>query len=188
MEVRYQDIRINREYIITGRQDSPYQNYPRMVVRVLEQPPPFQLASLPSRSILGLPEGNFYPSFQVRILRILDVPNPPLDSHFHMFGHREAGQTFTVNWRSNSWGHQWSDMGPNWEFRNAVLEPLASDLQAKSQALSELKAIPSSPPQHPGFPGGTDFLSLAASHQLRAASFIRAPSLEGGITLYKPVY
>ena len=174
MQVRYQDIRINREYIITGR--GPYYYHPRMVIKVLQQPPPFSA------------EGNFYPGFQVRVLRVIDlpVPNPnPANQVSYT-----PGQVFVLNWRSNFWGQAWNDWGPCWEFRNAVLEPLPSDLQTKALVLSELKAVPSNPPQHPGFPGGSDFLALAAQQHQAPSAVLRTPriDLEGGKTFYGPLY
>jgi len=174
MQVRYQDIRINREYIIRGR--GPYLHHPRMVIKVLQQPPAFD------------PAGNFYPSFQVRVLQVIDVPNPfPNPEHQITY---TPGQVFTVYWRSNFWGQPWNDWGPCWEFRNVALQPLPANLQSKALVLSELKAIPSSPPQYPGFPGGTDFLNLAAQQHSASSSHLRSPriDLEGGKSFYQPLY
>ncbi len=178
MQVRYQDIRINREYIIRGR--GPYYHHPRMVVKVLENPPPF------------IPAGNFYPSFNVQVLQVIDIPFPEPDPTNQVT--YTVGQVFSVNWRSNYWGQPWNDWGPCWGFRNSVLQPLPSDQQNKLLALSELKSIPPNPqlkvgaPTIPAFPGGTDFLALAATHQLRNSSTIVRANLEGGKTHYLPLY
>ena len=170
MQVKYQDIRVNREYIVYG--NAAYYHYPRLVVKVLEQPPQYQAV------------GNFYPSIRVRILQTLPNPHPNPEFPVNL---PPIGSEYVLNWRSNLWGQPWNDWGSNWLFRNVVLNPLPANVQAKDQALKELKAIPANPPNYPGFPGGTDFLALA-SQQLRHQPIPLARNLEGGTTFYEPIY
>lgn len=163
MEVRYQDIKVNREYVIRGI--NAYKYYPLMVVRVIEQPPPYS------------PAGNFYPYFKVRILQIV---GPPLEDYFSLSGNNsvnqesQPGKFLTIFWRNNAWGHPWDDYGLSWRFSNVSLQPLPSDIKNKTLALNELKSIPSMG----SFPGGSDFLAAAS----------RAQGLQGGKTFYIPVY
>ena len=160
MPVRYQDIRLNREYGIRGI--NSYQDYPPMIVRVITQPPVYS------------PAGDFYPSFNVLILRRLaEVPvlaayRESIDSN------TQPGKVLTINWRNRFWGHPWSDYGLSWKFVNTVLQPLPSDIANKKLALQELKSIPS----NEVFPGGTDFLSMVAAKQ----------SFQGGVSYFKPNY
>jgi hypothetical protein len=151
-----------------------------MVVKVLQQPPPF------------IPTGDFFPSFQVQVLRVINIPFPdPNPAHQVTY---KQGDVFLLNWRSNFWGQSWNDWGPCWAFQNVILKPLQANIDAKKQFLSELKAIPSHPPHNPAFPGGSDFIALASIHQLpRSASIplaarVESKSLEGGTTFYQVFY
>jgi hypothetical protein len=168
MDVKYRDIRENREYVITGH--GPYIHWPNMIVRVLNRPPIYSS------------QGNFYPTIQVRVLQVLNTPNPdPNPSYMYLSTPNVyPGETLTLNWRSNFWTQPWHDYGLNWTFKNVVLEPLPANIQAKTTLLNELKAVPSYPHAH-GFPGGTDFLTLA-SHQASPVT----SRIEGGLTFYRP--
>lgn len=152
IQVQYKDIRINREYIIQG--NGMYRHWPRYIVRVLQQPP----QPVWSQEVV----------FQVLILRILDIPFPStiLPSVFTVV---HVGSVFRI--RLSFW-----DMGDlygrNWMFRTVELEPLPENIKAKTQVLNELKSIPSLP----HFPGGSDFVTLAANRQ----------KFYGGNTFFEP--
>jgi hypothetical protein len=165
MEVKYQDIRVDREYVIRGI--NGYKYYPRMVVRVLQQPPPFS------------PAGNFYPHFQVRVLQIIGPSEGGIDPLYGNSIARDTqpGKVITVYWRNNSWGDPWNSYGLSWRFSNVALEPLPSNIADKTRTLQELKAIPS----NPHYPGGSDFLALTARYN-------QIEDLDGGKSYFKPRY
>jgi hypothetical protein len=162
MDVKYRNIRVHREYVING--EGPYRHWPRMIVKVMERPPVY------------VSEVNFYPTFHVKVLEVLDTPFPDMHPSYMYLSTPtlSPGDTIMIHWRSNFWGQPWDEYGQCWKFKNVVLEPLPENIQAKTTLLNELKAVPSYPHPH-GFPGGTDFLTLA-SHQTR---------VQGGTTLYR---
>ena len=160
---KYQDIRVNREYLIRGV--GSYAFYPHMIVKVVTQPPAYT------------PARDFYPFFRVLILKRLTDVSSDAPNREELDRETRPGEYLLVNWRNMFYIDPWSDYGLSWNFENVVLEPLPSDIAAKSVALQELKAIPS----QPGFPGGTDFLTLVAARQWTVQN------VQGGKTYFKPI-
>jgi hypothetical protein len=139
MQVRYQDIRVGREYIIEGK--GIFIHQPRYKVKVLQHPKFRQPA-------------DFFPNFDVQVLEVFDAPFPySYDTMKYLLG-----QSFRLNWRSLLSGLPWNDYGELWKFTNSLLHPLPSNIKSKSIVMAEIRALPMTEK----FPGGKDYLDVAA--------------------------
>jgi hypothetical protein len=163
MNVRYQDIRQGRTYILIGKHS--YEHHPRLKVKVLDPPPSsFMLSDMPPDVLLTV--NHFFhttknfPVFNTRVLEVLDIPCPDPITHPFFRPSYFQGQDLLINWRPNPWIMPWDDYGSNWTFTNDALEPLENNKIEKHRALQELKALPPLPEQNPVFLGGKDYLHV----------------------------
>jgi hypothetical protein len=163
MDVKYQDIRKGRTYVLTGK--NTYLYHPRLRVKVLDTPPQSFLLSDKSPDVL-LTINHFFhtpkhfPVFNTRVLEVLDTPCPDPITHPFFRASYTPGQDLLINWRPNPWILPWDDYGYCWTFTNILLEPLERNKDDQKRMLNELKALPSLPAQNPVFPGGVDYVQL----------------------------
>lgn len=149
VQSHYQSIQAGQEFYIAGKR-RPYNDYPHLLIRVLDPPPPFDAAAAAT--------GTFFPSLRVMVLKRLF--NCLTDAYNQFCG--DYGTIITIPFAEPyPIPEAWSDISRLWVFRRLILEPAPSDLAKKNIVVGELEALPTSSVL-PNFPGGSDYLDAVA--------------------------